>query len=167
MKNKNKKKHQQKNMLLYVACIFAIIAIAVVFVAKGAINVKEEPTVSTTDSLIITKSELTDQAKFYPYEVNGIQMEVLAFVASDNSVRTALNTCQICYNSGRGYYVKQGDVLICQNCGNRFSADQVEIIKGGCNPVPITAENKLEDDSTITISEEFLAQNTKLFENWR
>ena len=62
----------------------------------------------------------------------------------------AFNTCQVCYDSGRGYYVQEGDVLVCQNCGNRFSAEQVELIKGGCNPVPIDSENKTDDGTTIT-----------------
>ena len=53
-------------------------------------------------------------------------MVVLAFKASDDTIRTALNTCQVCYDSGRGYYVQEGDKLICQNCGNQFEADQVE-----------------------------------------
>jgi len=63
--------------------------------------------------------------------------------------------------------VQEGDVLVCQNCGNRFSMDQVEIVKGGCNPVPITDENKTVDDKNITISKDVLVQATTIFENWK
>jgi len=40
-------------------------------------------------------------------------MEVLALKAKDRTIRTALNTCQVCYASGKGYYVQEGDVLVC------------------------------------------------------
>ena len=38
--------------------------------------------------------------------------------------------------------MQKGEYLVCNNCGNRFLATQVELIKGGCNPVPITRELK-------------------------
>ena len=78
-------------------------------------------------------------------------MEVLAVKASDGSIRTAFNTCQVCYDSGRGYYKQQGKVVVCQNCGNQFKLDQIEKIKGGCNSVPIMKENKTDDSENIVI----------------
>ena len=119
------------------------------------------------EDLIIPNSEITEVAKFYPYQVGNTKMEVLAVKANDGTIRTALNTCQVCYNSGRGYYVQEGNELVCQNCGNRFLIEQVEIIKGGCNPVPIMKENKTEDDTQIVVSKEYLAANAELFANWR
>ncbi len=94
-------------------------------------------------------------------------MEILAVKASDGTVRTAFNTCQVCYSSGRGYYVQKDDVVICQNCGNRFKLDQIEKIKGGCNPVPIAKENKTETKDTITISAAYIAQFQPLFKKWK
>ena len=117
--------------------------------------------------LQILKKEITPNAKFYTFKMDGVLMEVLALRAPDGTVRTALNTCQVCYTSGRGYYIQQGDVLVCQNCGNRFKASQVEIIKGGCNPVPITSDLKTEDANTITIAKSILAQAKPLFAKWK
>ena len=94
-------------------------------------------------------------------------MEVLAVKASDGTIRTAFNTCQICYASGRGCYKQQGDELICQNCGNRFQIDQVEKVRGGCNPVPILPENKTEDGTKIVIAQDYLASYQRFFFNWR
>ena len=94
-------------------------------------------------------------------------MEILAVRAPDGSIRTAFNTCQVCYNSGRGYYKQSGDELVCQNCGNRFKANAVEIEIGGCNPVPILGENKTDDGTTIVIPQKFLEQNKGLFGNWK
>lgn len=117
--------------------------------------------------IVIPTSDITETATFFPAEINGTNLEVLAVKAPDGTIRTAFNTCQVCYSSGKGYYVQEGDVLVCQNCGNRFSMDQVEITKGGCNPVPITEEYKTVDDSTITVSKDFLAEATVIFENWK
>jgi uncharacterized membrane protein len=117
--------------------------------------------------LIIKKSEITSTAKFFPYKSGGTYMEIMAVKAPDGSIRTAFNTCQVCYNSGRGYYLQQGDVVVCQNCGNRFKIDQIEKIKGGCNPVPILKENKIETKDTITIPAKFISEYKSLFLRWK
>lgn len=117
--------------------------------------------------IVIPISEVTETVKFYPAEINGIELEALAVKASDGTIRTAFNTCQVCYASGRGYYKQDRDKLVCQNCGNRFTMDQVEITRGGCNPVPITDEYKTVNDDTIVLSKEFLEQAAVIFENWK
>lgn len=117
--------------------------------------------------LKITKADITEKASFYPYKGADNYMEVIALKASDGAIRTALNTCQVCYDSGKGYYEQVGDTLVCQNCGNVFGIDDVEVVIGGCNPVPILKENKTEDGEFITISGEFLADNQDYFERWK
>lgn len=122
---------------------------------------------SDTNGIIIDKSGITEQASFFTYKAGNIEMEVLAVKAPDGTVRTAMNTCQICYDSGAGYYIQEGDELVCQNCGNRFKISNIEKQKNGCNPVPITSEYKTEDDNKITISGEYLDANKELFEDWK
>jgi len=123
--------------------------------------------VTKDNDLVIQVKGISEIATFYPAEIDGINLEVLAVKAPDGTIRTAFNTCQVCYTSGKGYYVQDGDVLVCQNCGNRFGMGDVEVTKGGCNPVPITDENKTVTDDTITISKDFLSQATVIFENWK
>lgn len=118
-------------------------------------------------ALVIPKAGITAQASFFPVTVDGVKMEVMAVKASDGSIRTALNTCQVCFNSGRGWYVQQGDVLVCQNCGNRFKVDQIELEKNGCNPIPITKDIKTEDTKSITIKADILAQGKPYFSRWK
>lgn len=115
----------------------------------------------------INKSEISDKAKFYPYESDGIKMEVLALKANDGTIRTAFNTCQVCYSSGRGYYIQEGNELVCQNCGNRFSIDMIGKTKGGCNPVPIPEKSKVDDGTKITIDKNFLDKNKAYFSHWK
>ncbi|MDR1210632.1 MAG: DUF2318 domain-containing protein [Spirochaetaceae bacterium] len=117
--------------------------------------------------LVIRVSEITETAVFYPVDIEGTRLEVLAVRAPDGTIRTAFNTCQVCYASGRGFYRQQGTVLVCQNCGNRFRMSQVEVRSGGCNPVPIFPANKTVTDTAITISKEFLKEAKAIFARWR
>ena len=129
-------------------------------------NVIKADTTKNGD-LRILKSEVTSTAKFYPYKADGVKMEVIAVKAYDGTIRTALNTCQVCFDSGRGYYTQEGDELVCNNCGNRFRIDKIEKVKYGCNPIPIFKENKTDDGKYITISKSFLVKNETFFSNWK
>ncbi|MDR0500369.1 MAG: DUF2318 domain-containing protein [Coriobacteriales bacterium] len=124
-------------------------------------------TIAAGDSLRIPLAEVSEKASFYPVNIDGTTMEVLAVKAPDGTVRTAFNTCEVCYDSGRGYYKQDGDALVCQNCGNRFKTSQVEVESNGCNPWPIFAKDKTVDDNAIIISYEFLSHSTKVFANWK
>lgn len=106
-------------------------------------------------------------ATFIPYSFNGLKMEIIAVRASDGTIRTALNTCQVCFRSGRGYYKQVGDVFVCRNCGNRFRVDQVEKIKGGCNPVPILEGDKADLGDSIGISRQYLVDASPYFKVWK
>ena len=125
-----------------------------------------KPPIADRD-LVIQIAEVTENAVFYPVDIEGTRLEVLAVKAPDGTIRTAFNTCQVCYGSGRGFYKQQGTVLVCQNCGNRYRMSQVEIRSGGCNPVPIFPQNKTVTAATITVSKEFLKEAKQIFARWR
>ena len=146
-----------------------LILIAAFYTLKGNTGTNTQPDTESAQQggdIKIVSSEITETASFIPYKADGTYMELLAVKAPDGTVRTAFNTCQVCYNSGKGYYKQEGDELVCQNCGNRFKISQIEKEKNGCNPVPILNENKTDDGTTITISENFLNQNKELFRSW-
>ncbi|MDR1741710.1 MAG: DUF2318 domain-containing protein [Synergistaceae bacterium] len=117
--------------------------------------------------LFIPTDSVTETASFYPVDVDGTKLEVLAVRAPDGTVRTAFNTCQVCYASGRGYYKQSGMFLVCQNCGNRFAAADIERLRGGCNPVPISAKYKSVSDEGILIPRDFLVRAKSIFANWK
>lgn len=169
MKKSNlaKEKMQTQKFPRKVFAIFSIITVFIISFILIKLSSGGATTGTASADLKILKREVSDTVKYYPYKAGKTNMEVLAVKASDGMIKTAFNTCQICYDSGRGYYMQQGDVLICQNCGNRFQIDQIEVVKGGCNPVPITKENKIEDDSYIIISQAFMEENKDFFKNWR
>ena len=119
------------------------------------------------ENLVIPISDLSEKATFYPVKVDGTEMEVIAGKDSQGKIRTAFNTCQVCYDSGNGYYRQLGEELVCQNCGNSFTMDVVGETGGGCNPVPILEENRTVTDSEIQISYEFLKESSDIFANWK
>ncbi|MDR1971771.1 MAG: DUF2318 domain-containing protein [Treponema sp.] len=147
------------------AAAFLFSAGAGAFAQSTPLNLVK-PAIADRD-LVIPLAELNSNAIFYPVDIEGTRLEVIAVKAPDGSVRTAFNTCQVCYGSGRGFYKQQGSVLVCQNCGNRFRMGQVEVRSGGCNPVPIPPANKTVDGVSITISRDFLTRAKGIFARWK
>jgi uncharacterized membrane protein len=180
-------KQAKKNKWLLPTGIASVVVIAVVVITLAVSNQGADTAGGSTNAgnnnatsadattaensagqdVVIPISEVSTTAKFYPATVDGVDLEIIAVRASDGTIRTAFNTCQVCYDSGRGYYEQSGDVLVCQNCGNRFEMSQVEIESGGCNPWPIFAEDKTMTDESITISYDFLQESTEIFANWK
>lgn len=169
MKNQDNKKSKRLVIIAAVCLVLVIGAFSIPLPGKED-NLPQKDSgieVAKDTDIVIPVNSVTDVAAFYPAEINGTKLEVIAVKASDGSIRTAFNTCQVCFSSGRGYYKQEGSNLICQNCGNRFRMDEVEVTRGGCNPVPITSEYKEVSEDTITISKDFLEQATVIFQNWK
>jgi len=190
-----KKTEKQKNkpfLLTTVAIAVAVVAI-ITFIPKGnqgnspadetkttsnTTSNTTENTASTDDSgvkatlnsdgdVVIQIADITEKATFYEYDSNGTPMGLFAVKASDGTIRTALNTCQVCNGSPNAYFKQQGDKFQCQNCGNIYSLDMIGQERGGCNPVPIMADNKTVTDSEIIIPATFLDDNAAIFANWK
>ena len=151
--------------LAIIAAAFLLVVGTMLPAQSTALN-QRKPLVANQD-LVIRIAEITENALFFPVEIDGTRMEVLAVKAPDGTIRTAFNTCQVCYNSGRGYFVQTGALLVCQNCGQRFRMSQVERQSGGCNPVPISSANKTVTADTITVSRDYLRQARAIFQSWR
>jgi hypothetical protein len=163
-----KKQGQKKGKGFLIVPGILILVLAGFLLTQGGLGGNKNNYTILEGDLTIVKSEITKDATFFPFQLDGTNMEVLALRAGDGTIRTALNTCQVCYDSGKGYYVQEPNTkeLICQNCGNRFALEQVELVKGGCNPVPIMKENKTEDDTKITIARNIFEENQYLFVRW-
>lgn len=169
-KNTNKKFDNKKLSILAIAAV-AVVAIAYSLKTPASSGTEGNSTpkneIVKDSDIVIQTADITDTPSFYPASIGGVDLEVLAVKASDGTIRTAFNTCQVCYNSGKGYYKVDGNELVCQNCGNRFGMDDVGVTKGGCNPVPITEEYKTVTDDTITVSKDVLSQATVIFSEWK
>ena len=157
---------KKRGLLAVGAAVILLAGILIVrgaFFAKGPSDYIDE----AMGDVKITTDTLSEKATFYALQAGGEDMELIALKTADGQIRTAFNTCQVCYASGRGYYKQEGTSLVCQNCGNRFSADQVGILSGGCNPVPITDDYRETSDGVVTIPASFLEEASIIFQNWK
>lgn len=156
--------------LIIIAGVLVCIAVMLLFrngsgsPADSSATVQE---ITEGEFLTIQTAQINGTVTFFPIKVDGTEMEVLSVKASDGTIRTAFNTCQSCFASGAGYYVQEGNDLVCQNCGFHFTPDQVEIQSGGCNPWPIFDENKTVTADMIRISYDFLKEASAIFKNWK
>jgi len=150
---------------------FLVLALAVFAACSGqgteTPNAGAGPETVKDADMVIPLAGISEKALFLPAEILGTKLEVIAVKAPDGTIRLAFNTCQVCYDSGRGYYKQEGRVLACQNCGNRFSMDRVGVESGGCNPVPIFQEYTTADETSITIPLDFLTEAQVIFSNWK
>ncbi|MHB8926903.1 MAG: Fe-S-containing protein [Bacillota bacterium] len=90
---------------------------------------------------------------FVDTTVKGSRMGLIAAKAADGTYRTTLNTCEVCFLSPRGYYKADGEYLVCQNCGNRFHVNDMQVVRGGCNPVPLTSSKVVDGQLTFSLPE--------------
>jgi uncharacterized membrane protein len=79
------------------------------------------------------------RARFYTYKGAGKTITFFVLQAPDGTIRAAFDACDVCYASRRGYR-QDGDMMICNNCGNRFPSSSINVEVGGCNPGPLNRE---------------------------
>ncbi len=160
---------RRKRSWFFTGVIAAVVTVAITGCSSGAESKEiQENTVGTTEAGIeIRTGDISTSASYYDMTVDGTDVEIFAVLASDGTVRLAMNTCQVCNGSPYAYFEQDGNDFVCQNCGNRFSSDQIGLTGGGCNPVPITDDDYSEASGTITVSEAFLEKNAYRFSNWK
>lgn len=121
-------------------------------------------TVEAQDNLIvIPTSKVSETATYVNYDLEGVTIQFILVRGTDGEIHFALNTCQSCNPSPDAYFVQEGEYFICQNCKNRFHVNEVGKTKGGCNPTPITYEEK-EDTIELKLSD--VEKLKSMFENW-
>jgi uncharacterized membrane protein len=155
------------NVILRAALAALVLAVCITGAVWGADDSGAARSPVVDQDLVILLKDLSPTARFYPVVIEGVQMEILAVQAPDGTYRTVFNTCQVCYASGRGYYKQTGNVLVCQNCGNRFPMSRVEVSSGGCNPIPIFPQYKVQDEEKIVIPRDFLVRAKGIFARWK
>jgi uncharacterized membrane protein len=77
--------------------------------------------------------------KAHHYQVqaeDGTMVDFFVLKIADGILRAAIDSCDVCFRSGLGYY-QEGDNMVCKNCGQKFASNKINIIKGGCNPAPL------------------------------
>jgi uncharacterized membrane protein len=114
-----------------------VAALIVAFVAVAVFSGSGFKTVTAEAGMVkIPLSEVNDgQAHFYKY--NG-RKPVNFFVlrSSDGVIRAAFDACDVCFKERKGYR-QEGDLMVCNNCGQRFPSVKINVLRGGCNPAPL------------------------------
>jgi hypothetical protein len=78
------------------------------------------------------------KARFFSATLpNGKPINFFLIKSSDGVIRAAIDACDVCYSARKGYH-QEGDVMVCNNCGQRFPSAKINEVKGGCNPAPLT-----------------------------
>lgn len=109
-------------------------------------------------------SAVTTDPTFVNYETDGTTVQLLAIRDSGGALHVALNTCQSCSPSPQAYFVQEGAALVCQNCRNSFTAQDVGSAASGCNPAPL-ASLTIKGDA-VSISAEELDAYAPAFKQW-
>ena len=167
--SKKKTTQTKKASILFLSLLAGTMTAMISGCSNNAANSAQNTTTTAAESvtesvasvkkggfLTIPIADLSQKASFYKADLDGTDVEIVALKDSKGNLRTAFNACQVCYSSGKGYYVQDGDYLVCQNCGNSFTIDQVGVASGGCNPWPILDSDRTVTDDAIQISYDVL-----------
>ncbi len=108
-----------------------------IFQKSPAETAKAAGVVETAETVKIPlKSLESGKAIFLQADQGGQQIHYFALKSSDAVYRAAYDTCDVCFKANRGYR-QEGDLMICNNCGQQFPSVKVNEVKGGCNPAPL------------------------------
>jgi len=108
-----------------------------IFKKSFAEAAKAAGVIETSDVVKIPLKALdSGKALFLQAEAEGRQLFYFALKSSDGAYRAALDACDVCFRMNRGYQ-QEGDLMVCNNCGQTFPSAKIGEIKGGCNPHPL------------------------------
>lgn len=138
--------NRSKGMIIggVVAGIFVVVIAAVsagmldgLFKKSPAEDAKAAGVVETANAVRIPLKALdSGKALFLSLESGGREYHYFALKSRDGAYRAALDACDVCYRTNLGYR-QEGDLMVCNKCGQTFPSDRIGEIKGGCNPHPL------------------------------
>ena len=141
--------------------VVAIIAAVVVMNRGGGSPAAATTASSPAGNVTMPIAQVNDgKAHFYTYDANGTTVKYFVLASKDGTVRAALDACEVCYPKKLGYH-QVGDYMQCNNCGKKFRSDQINVVTGGCNPIPLT---RSVTGSTLTIAASSLQAGAQYFQ---
>jgi uncharacterized membrane protein len=127
------------HLMLAGAALVVVIAVAVFVVMNRGGGTPATATTASSPGGDVTLpvAQVNDgKAHFYTYDANGTTVRYFVLADKTGKVRAALDACEVCYAQKKGYH-QQGDAMQCNNCGKIFPSAQINVITGGCNPIPL------------------------------
>ena len=135
----SKKTSAGKTLLIpIVVLVMAVIAAGGWFLfGPKALGGHETVQAGQDGKLRFNSADFTDgKAKFYRFAGNSGSIDFFVVRSQDGVIRTAFDTCDVCYRERKGYR-QEGNDMVCNNCDQHFRTDLVNVVKGGCNPAPL------------------------------
>lgn len=142
--------------------LVAVIAVAAVFVMSrgGGAEAATASTAAPGGDVTVPVAQVSDgTAHFYSFDAGGTTVRYFVLADKQGTLRVALDACQVCYAQKKGYH-QQGDAMQCNNCGRTFPSDKINVVTGGCNPIPVDASTS---GGQMTISADGLAAGAQYF----
>lgn len=107
------------------------------------------PDSGETSQISLPLEGISTTAKWFEYDSQDVGVRFFAVKASDGSVKTAFDMCDVCYTSKKGYR-QEGSDMVCNNCGNRYPINGLGTENrnpGGCWPSYLP--NQIVGDSVV------------------
>lgn len=145
-KKKQSEKTDKKsfNLLPLSLAGLVIILAAIIFVLPAIGNTENSVSVGEDTNIVsIPLDDVSDgRAHYYSFDsTTGREIKYFVLQSSDGEYRAAFDACDVCYRSKKGYR-QEGDYMVCNNCGQKFQSNRINLEKGGCNPAPLNREVK-------------------------
>lgn len=160
--------------MILVAILLAVGLVFVAGVAKGtgagwfdgifkkspAESARAAGVVETADAVRIPVASLqSGKALYLRADAGGREIHYFVLKSSDGVYRAAYDACDVCFRANRGYR-QEGDLMVCNQCGQAFPSVKVNEIKGGCNPAPLARK---VDGEHLVITKSDLAAGAHYF----
>ena len=90
------------------------------------------------DGKVVLPAADFDDGRAHYYAYKFPEKTVLFFVlkSQDGVIRAAFDACDVCFHEKKGYH-QEGDLMVCNNCGQTFPSNRINVEQGGCNPAPL------------------------------
>jgi uncharacterized membrane protein len=146
-------------MAVAALAVVAIVAVVIVNGRSGG-ETATATTAAPSGDVTMPVAQVNDgKAHFYTYDAGGTTVKYFVLADKTGKVRAALDACEVCYAQKKGYH-QQGDAMQCNNCGKIFPSAQINVITGGCNPIPL--KRSISGD-TLTITTDSLQSGAQYF----
>jgi uncharacterized membrane protein len=86
------------------------------------------------------------KAKYFQYQFKDKNVLFFAVKSSDGVIRAAFDSCDVCFREKKGYR-QEGNIMVCNNCGQQFPTERINVEMGGCNPAPLN--RKIEQGQLV------------------
>jgi uncharacterized membrane protein len=108
---------------------------------------EEGDSIELIENQITLSADAVDDGKAHFYNTtlpDGDSVYFFVVKSSDGKLRAAANGCQVCGKALQGFH-QEDDFMVCNTCGNKYPLNKISTEKGGCNPVPISADLEIKN----------------------